>query len=152
MNPYFKTCDHPSSELLHPPKELCEKFPKVRFGSLFTFGGPINWRSNLRGTAGIPERSCGMTSDQPPEKPPEDTRSSHAKAMDRVAQITTVSFCLVLPVLLGYYVDQWLGTGFLFVIVGLLFGMAAAGVQFRKLLISLERDTKRASKKQNRSP
>jgi len=68
--------------------------------------------------------------------------------MDRVAQITSVSFCLVLPVLLGYYVDQWLGTGFLFIIVGLLFGMAAAGVQFRKLLISLERDTRRATKKQ----
>ena len=67
--------------------------------------------------------------------------------MDRVGQITTISLCLVLPVLLGYYVDQWLGTGILFTILGLIFGMAAAGVQFRKLLISLERDTKRSGKK-----
>ena len=87
-----------------------------------------------------------MTSDQPPENPPKDTRSSHAKAMDRVAQITTISLCLVLPVLLGYYADQWMGTGFLLTIVGLLFGMVSAGVQFRKLLVSLERDTKRSSK------
>lgn len=71
--------------------------------------------------------------------------------MDRVAQITTISFCLVLPVLFGYYADQWLGTGFLLTIVGMLFGLAAAGVQFRKLLISLERDTNRSTKKTKRT-
>ena len=70
--------------------------------------------------------------------------------MERVAQITTISLCLVLPVLLGYYADQWLGTGFLLTIVGLLFGLAAAGVQFRKLLILLERDTKRSLRETKR--
>jgi F0F1-type ATP synthase assembly protein I len=103
-----------------------------------------------RETAEIPEQSCGMTSDQTPENSPEDTRSSHAKAMDRVAQITTISLCLVLPVLLGYYADQWLGTGFLLTIFGLLFGLVASGVQFRKLLVSLERDTNRARNKTKR--
>lgn len=88
-----------------------------------------------------------MTSNQPPEEPPIDTRSSHVKAMDRVSQITSMSMSFVVPILGGYYVDQWMGTGYLFTILGMLFGMAAAGVQFRKLLSSLEREQKLSRKK-----
>jgi len=63
--------------------------------------------------------------------------------MDRVTQIISISLCFAIPVLLGYYLDQWLGTGYLFLFLGLFFGMAAAAVQFRQLLVSLEREAKR---------
>ena len=88
-----------------------------------------------------------MTSNQPPEEPPIDTRSSHVKAMDRVSQITSMSMCFVVPVLVGYYLDQWLGTGYVFTFVGLFFGMTAAGVQFKKLIVSLEHESKLSRKK-----
>ena len=83
-----------------------------------------------------------MTSEDSPHDPQLDTRSSHAKAMDRVTQITSISLCFAIPILIGYYIDQWLGTGFLFLFLGMCFGMAAAAVQFRKLLISLEQDSR----------
>lgn len=66
--------------------------------------------------------------------------------MDRVTQITSISLSFAIPVLLGYYIDQWLGTGYLFLFLGLFFGMAAAAVQFRKLLISLERETNKTKR------
>ncbi|QEG24401.1 Putative F0F1-ATPase subunit (ATPase_gene1) [Mariniblastus fucicola] len=67
--------------------------------------------------------------------------------MDKVSQIISVSLCFAVPVVAGYYLDQWLETGFVFTVVSLFFGMAAAAVQFRKLLRSLERDAKLASEK-----
>lgn len=67
--------------------------------------------------------------------------------MDRVTQITSMSLSFVIPILGGYYLDQWLETGYLFIVLGMLFGMAAAAVQFRKLLISLEREEKLSHKK-----
>jgi len=67
--------------------------------------------------------------------------------MDRVTQITSMSLSFAVPILGGYYLDQWLGTGYVFMILGMLFGMAAAAVQFRKLLDSLEREQKLARKK-----
>lgn len=90
-----------------------------------------------------------MASDPSPENPHVDTRSPHAKAMDKVTQITSVGMCLAIPVLAGYYLDQWLGTGYLFLFLGLFFGFAAAAVQFRKLLVSLERETKNKRSKVN---
>jgi F0F1-type ATP synthase assembly protein I len=90
-----------------------------------------------------------MTNDQPPKEPHPDTRSSHAKAMDKVTQITSIAMCLAIPVLGGYYADQWLGTGYLFLFVGLFFGLAASGLQFRKLLISLERESRQFNEQHN---
>ena len=88
-----------------------------------------------------------MTSEKPSIEPPKDSRSSHAKAMDRVTQITSISMSFVVPILGGYYLDQWLETAYWFTFVGMFFGMAAAGVQFWKLLVSLERESKLSRKK-----
>ena len=89
-----------------------------------------------------------MTRDKTPsEETPKDTRSSHVKAMDKVSQITSISLCFAIPIIGGYYLDQWLGTKILFTVLCLFFGMAAAGVQFRRLLMSLNRESKLARKK-----
>lgn len=80
-------------------------------------------------------------------EPPRDSRPAHVKAMDRVSEIIAISMCLVVPVLGGYYLDQWLGTGYLFTCLSLAFGLLAAVVLFRKLLVSLQRDSKIAHKK-----
>lgn len=47
-----------------------------------------------------------------------DDRSPTAKALDLVSKITAISFMLILPALGGYYVDAFLGTGFLFLFLG----------------------------------
>jgi F0F1-type ATP synthase assembly protein I len=82
-----------------------------------------------------------------PEQPSKDTRSSHVKAMDKVSQITSISLCFAIPIIAGYYLDQWLGTKILFTVLCLFFGMAAAGVQFRRLLKTLDRESKQAREK-----
>ena len=63
-----------------------------------------------------------------------DRRSGTAKAMDIASQLFTVSLCLVIPIAGGYYLDQYLGTVVVFTLLGLLFGMAAAGLQLMKLV------------------
>jgi len=73
-------------------------------------------------------------------KPPQDTRSPIAKALDLVSQITSIGLTAVLPALGGYFLDGWLGTKLVFVILGLVFGLAMAGLQLRKLVKKLERN------------
>ena len=67
-----------------------------------------------------------------------DTRSPMAKALDLVSQITSIGLTSVLPSLGGYFLDQWLATELLFVILGLVFGLAMAGLQLKKLVQKLE--------------
>ncbi len=64
----------------------------------------------------------------------EDHRSATAKAVDIASRLITVSLCLVLPIVGGFYLDQQFGTVALFVVLGLLFGMAASGWQMMKML------------------
>ena len=80
-----------------------------------------------------------MAQPQSPNPQP-DTRSPIAKALDLVSQITSISLTSVLPALGGYFVDQWLATRLLFLFLGLLLGMAMAGLQLMKLIQKLERD------------
>lgn len=47
-----------------------------------------------------------------------------ALAMEWVAKITTIGVGMVLPGIVGHYLDQWLETSFL-AIVGFAFGVAA---------------------------
>ena len=61
-------------------------------------------------------------------------RSATAKAVDIASRLITVSLCLVLPIVGGYFIDQYLGTVAVFIVLGLLFGMLAAGVQLMKLI------------------
>ena len=57
------------------------------------------------------------------EEPPVDDRSSMAKAASWSAAITTISMEMVVPIALGYWIDTWLGTRVVFVILGAIGGM-----------------------------
>ena len=78
----------------------------------------------------------------------EDTRSPTAKALDLVSQITTISLTAVLPAVGGYFIDNWLGTKIVFILIGLALGMTGAGFQLMKLVNKLERhdSSKKSSK------
>lgn len=68
----------------------------------------------------------------------EDTRAPMAKAMDLVSQITTISLVSVLPAVGGYFIDKWLGTEVIFLLLGLALGMTAAGFQMASLVKRLD--------------
>jgi len=54
-----------------------------------------------------------------------DGRSPLAVALEWSSRITVISFQMVLPGLLGYWLDQRLGTKIVFLILGIFFGMAS---------------------------
>ena len=68
----------------------------------------------------------------------EDTRSSMAKALDLVSQISTISLMSVLPAVGGYFIDLWLNTKIVFMLIGLAIGMTVGGIQLMKLVKRLE--------------
>ena len=80
-----------------------------------------------------------MTETRSP-KPPNDTRSPKAKALDLVSQITSIGLTAVVPALGGYFLDGWLGTKLLFVLLGLVVGLILAGLQLMKLVKKLEQN------------
>lgn len=53
-----------------------------------------------------------------------DDRSPYALAMEWTSRITTVALEMVVPALLGYWLDQWLGTRMVFLILGAILGFA----------------------------
>ena len=57
------------------------------------------------------------------QKPPDD-RSSLAQAMEWTSRITTIAMEMVVPGLLGYWLDQRLGTRGVLLIVGVALGFA----------------------------
>ena len=63
------------------------------------------------------------------EEPPD-----YAKAMQWVSRITSISMEMVLPGALGYYfLDRWLGTRVVFLILGLIVGFVGGMWQLIKL-------------------
>ena len=68
----------------------------------------------------------------------DDTRSPMAKALDLVSQISTISLMSVLPAVGGYFVDLWLNTKIVFILIGLALGMTVGGIQLMKLVKKLE--------------
>ena len=52
-----------------------------------------------------------------------DDRSSHAIAYQWASKITTVSLEMVVPGVIGLFVDRWLGTVVLFTLVGFGLGL-----------------------------
>ena len=71
-----------------------------------------------------------------------DDRSSSVKAMSLVSRITTISFMVVIPAVIGYLVDGWLGSGVAFMFLGALLGMVAGAFQLVKLVRNLENKSK----------
>ena len=73
----------------------------------------------------------------------QDTRSPTAQALDLVSQITTISLTAVLPAVGGYFIDNWLDTKIVFILLGLALGMTGAGFQLMKLVKKLEQQASR---------
>ncbi len=76
------------------------------------------------------------------EKPMVDDRSPTAKAMSIVSQITTIGLLAIVPIVIGNWVDSWLCTKPIFILVSVVFGFTAAGFQLMQLVQKLERDRK----------
>lgn len=68
-----------------------------------------------------------------------DDRSPSAKAMSVVSQIMTIAVIAVLPMMGGFWVDQWLNTKPLFILIGGAFGFFAAGYQLTRLVKHLNK-------------
>ena len=64
---------------------------------------------------------------------PEDDRSAIAQAMEWSAAIMTISAEMVVPGLLGYWIDQWLGTKVLFLLLGFALGGVLAGMALMRI-------------------
>ena len=58
-------------------------------------------------------------------KEPSDDRSQLALAMEWASRITTVSMEMVIPIVGGYWLDNWCGTEPLFTVAGAVFGLTA---------------------------
>lgn len=65
-------------------------------------------------------------------------QSSTAKAVELAHRVTSVSLSFVIPIVAGFYCDQWLGTRLVCMLVGLALGMSIAGLQLMKLVSSLQ--------------
>ena len=64
---------------------------------------------------------------------PCDDRSAMARAYAWTARLTSISLEMALPALGGFWLDQKLGTKFLFLILGVLLGFVAGLWQLLKL-------------------
>ncbi len=64
---------------------------------------------------------------------PRNDISPFVLAMQWSSRITTISLEMVVPVLIGYWLDQWLGSGFVFLLVGAALGFSVALMSLLKL-------------------
>jgi F0F1-type ATP synthase assembly protein I len=62
-----------------------------------------------------------------------DSQSPVAAAMAVASQITTVAAQMALPPLGGYWLDHWLGTGFVFVAIGAVLGLVAGMIAILRM-------------------
>ena len=62
-----------------------------------------------------------------------DGRSPYALAMEWTSRITTISLEMVVPPAVGYWLDRRLGTGVLFLILGMVAGFTTAIISLVKL-------------------
>ena len=63
-----------------------------------------------------------------------------AKAISMSSEILAVCLMMIVPGLIGYGVDQWLGTVFVFTLLGLAFGMFGAVYQLIRLVSAMASD------------
>ncbi len=76
----------------------------------------------------VPDRLIGFTqSDRiPPDvavTDPPDERSALALGMAWASRVTTICLEMVIPGLIGHWADQWLGTGFVLLVLGVILGL-----------------------------
>lgn len=65
---------------------------------------------------------------------PVDDRSPTAKSLSKVSDIMAICLLMIVPALIGYFVDQKLGSGFVFTLLGLFFGMFGSVYQLMQLV------------------
>lgn len=65
---------------------------------------------------------------------PDDNRSAQAIAFEWAARIMTISLEMVVPGLLGYWLDQRLGTKVVFLLIGFALGAVLAGLALAKIV------------------
>ena len=63
-----------------------------------------------------------------------DDRSSLAKAIDKASEVLTACLMMAIPGVGGYFVDKYLNTGWVFTILGFVFGLVAGTVQLIKIV------------------
>jgi len=61
-----------------------------------------------------------------------DDRSPMAKSFSKASEVTSISIMMFVPGLVGYWIDQKVGSVLLFTLLGLALGM---GVAFRQLML-----------------
>jgi F0F1-type ATP synthase assembly protein I len=68
------------------------------------------------------------------DRPPEDDRSTVAIAMAWASRIIALSASMVVPALIGAWIDQQLNTKVVFLLLGMALGIAAAVVQLMRIV------------------
>lgn len=71
-----------------------------------------------------------------------DDRSATAKALSKSSEVTSICLLMIVPALIGYAIDHFLETGFVFLVLGLIFGMCGAVLQLMKLVSANESSIK----------
>jgi hypothetical protein len=79
---------------------------------------------------------------------PSDNRSAQAIAFEWAARIMTISLEMVVPGLLGYWLDQRLGTKVVFLLIGFALGAVLAGLALARIV--RQREVPRADRKDER--
>lgn len=69
-----------------------------------------------------------------------DDRSPLAQAMEWTSQVTTIAMEMALPGLGGHWLDRRLGTGMVFLLVGVVFGFALGMWHLLRLTRALSKE------------
>jgi len=64
---------------------------------------------------------------------PPDDRSPLSVALAKASQLTAIALEMVVPIAAGYWADQWLGTGLVFVVAGAVLGLIAGMLSLLRL-------------------
>jgi len=69
-----------------------------------------------------------------------DDRSPMAKSLSKASEVIAICLLMIVPGLIGYWIDQKVGSRFLFTLLGLVFGMSGAVMQLVRL-VSIDDDS-----------
>lgn len=63
-----------------------------------------------------------------------DDRSPVAKSLSKASEITAICMLMIVPGLIGYWIDQKVGSRVVFTLLGLILGMSGAVLQLVRLV------------------
>ncbi len=72
---------------------------------------------------------------------PVDDRSPTAKALSTVSHVTSISLMMIVPAIIGYFIDQYFKTLILFTSIGLVLGIASAVWQLIQFVAAQDEST-----------